>query len=184
MSYLVNNPNKFCAVAFAVCWFRFLFSQAYWKSRSIIFNMWVLTQQRQSSESRRIFCSVYSVCVSWIKRKAWLYPIPSRSNLDRAQVAYFITSLQHQFLVSLRGNLAAGSVSQDAGFFVGLWLCPCNISGCLTFQWSLEIIVARNISQDGSASFPGCLVLHLQTHGNCTSHSATDTFSAFQGFSI
>lgn len=119
MSYLVNNPNKFCAVAFAVCWFRFLFSQAYWKSRSIIFNMWVLTQQRQSSESRRIFCSVYSVCVSWIKQKAWLYPIPSRSNLDRAQVAYFITSLQHQFLVSLRGNLAAGSVSQDAGFFCG-----------------------------------------------------------------
>lgn len=133
MNYLVNNLNKFCAVAFAVCWFRFLFSQAHWRSRSIIFNMWVLTRQKQSSRSRRIFCSVYYVCLE-LRRKHDFIPFLQEVIWIEAQVACFITGLQHQLLVSLRGKLAAGNGSQDARFFVGLWLCPCTLSGCLTFQ--------------------------------------------------
>lgn len=135
---------------------------------------------RYSSGSSRIFCSVCYVCAPWIKQKAWVYPLSSISNLDWGTNSLFPYSPAASIACLFEGEIGSRQCVSGCRFFVGLWLCPCNLSGCLTFQWSLEVIVAESIDQTrlGQHLFPGGLALHLQTHTNCTNHSVTSTFSA------
>lgn len=62
-------------------------------------------------------------------------------------MAYFLPTYSIE-----RGRMVPG-ISQDAGFW-GLVALSCNLSGCLTLQWSLEIIVAEGIGQSRSAFLP------------------------------
>lgn len=110
MNYLVNNPNKFCAVAFTVSDFCSLSSIL--KDREVSYISRVGLQQKQSSGYRRIFCSGIMFAHLELSRKHDFNPISLRSNLDLGtSIAYFITYLHHQLLVSVMGRLAAGSIS-------------------------------------------------------------------------
>jgi hypothetical protein len=108
LHYLVNNPNKFCAVAFAIfagsdfCCLKHI-------TKGITFNPWVVTQQRQSSGSRRIFCCV--LCLSILGRKHDFIPFCQEVIWVEAPVGTWL-------LVSLRGEIDSREYVSEGGPFV------------------------------------------------------------------
>lgn len=96
------------------------------------------------------------------------YPIPSRSNLDWGTSGLF----HCQPAASIPCLFERGIGSRQVVCLrmrVFLWVCG-FVHVILVVVWHF--------------SGPGGLVFPLQTHINCTSHSTTNTFSAFQELSI